>query len=129
MFPADMARFVCCIVFLMTFECATLQKLRRESISDWSSSSPDDQHGWGALYLRIDFGCRWRERPETINAPEAHRTELSADENSSKKGRSWVSKSCNVARPHDQVQFFRNALDHPQEFPWAESSIMLHACQ
>jgi hypothetical protein len=77
---------------------------------------------------------RWRERPETINAPEAHRTELSADENSSKKGRSWVSKSCNVARPHDQVQIFRNALDHPQtefqNFPWQKATLCcMHASE
>ena len=77
---------------------------------------------------------RWRERPETINAPEAHRTELSADENSSKKGRSWVSKSCNVARPHDQVQIFRNALDHPQtefqNFPWQKAALCcMHASE
>ena len=74
----------------------------------------------------------WRERLETINAPEAHRTELSADENSSKKGRSWVSKSCNVARPHDQVQIFRNGLDHPQtefqNFPWQKAALCCMHC-
>ena len=69
----------------------------------------------------------WMERPETINAPEAHRTELSADENSSNKGRSWVSKSRNVTRHNDQVQIFRNGLDHPQtefqNFAWQKAAL------
>jgi hypothetical protein len=45
-----------------------------------------------------------------------HRTDLSADENSPNKGRSWVSKSCNVNRPnlnHDEGENLRNGLNHP----------------
>jgi hypothetical protein len=38
----------------------------------------------------------------------ARRIELSTDEYRSSKGRSWVPKSCNVARPNDEGENLRN---------------------
>jgi hypothetical protein len=31
-----------------------------------SSPSPNPQHGWGAQYLRIDFGCDWKRKAGSV---------------------------------------------------------------
>jgi hypothetical protein len=75
-----------------------------------------------------------RERKEVKRTHIKHRTELSAHETRSRKGRSCISKSCNVARPNELVLNLRNGLNHPQtEFQnfarWKAASSSMHASE